>query len=51
MTVKAGEGVMGEISQVSFPDIGDFTDVPIIVIQVKPGDRVKAEDPLLSLYY
>ena len=49
MTVKAGEGVMGEIAQVSVPDIGDFTDVPIIEIQVKPGDRVKAEDPLITL--
>src|SRR4029450_10266186 len=49
MTVKAGEGVMGEIAQVSVPDMGDFTDVPIIEIQVKPGDRVKAEDPLITL--
>jgi pyruvate dehydrogenase E2 component (dihydrolipoamide acetyltransferase) len=40
---------MGEIAQVSVPDIGDFTDVPIIEIQVKPGDRVKAEDPLITL--
>ncbi len=49
VTVTAGEGVMGEIAQVSVPDIGDFTDVPIIEIQVKPGDRVKAEDPLITL--
>src|SRR5207247_11170721 len=40
---------MGEIAQVSVPDIGDFTDVPIIEIQVRPGDRVKAEDPLITL--
>jgi len=40
---------MGEIAQVSVPDIGDFTDVPIIEIQVKPGDRVKAEEPLITL--
>jgi pyruvate dehydrogenase E2 component (dihydrolipoamide acetyltransferase) len=49
VTVTAGEGVMGEIAQVSVPDIGDFTDVPIIEIQVKSGDRVKAEDPLITL--
>src|SRR6202030_2538678 len=49
VTVTAGEGVMGEIAQVSVPDIGDFTDVPIIEIQVKPGDWVKAEDPLITL--
>ena len=36
---------MSEVAQVSVPDIGDFSDVPIIDIAVKPGDRVKAEDP------
>jgi len=35
--------------QVKVPDIGDFKDIPIIEIFVKPGDTVKAEDPLLSL--
>ena len=40
---------MGEIRQVLVPDIGDFKDVPIIEIQVKPGDRVKAEAPLITL--
>jgi pyruvate dehydrogenase E2 component (dihydrolipoamide acetyltransferase) len=34
---------------VKVPDIGDFKDVPIIEIFVKPGDVVKAEDPLISL--
>ena len=40
---------MGEIRQVLVPDIGDFKDVPIIEISVKPGDRVKAEEPLITL--
>jgi pyruvate dehydrogenase E2 component (dihydrolipoamide acetyltransferase) len=40
---------MGEVAEVSVPDIGDFSDVPIIDIAVKPGDRVKAEDPLITL--
>src|ERR1043166_9379450 len=40
---------MAQITQVRVPDIGDFKDVPIIEIQVKPGDRVKAEDPLITL--
>ncbi len=35
--------------EVKVPDIGDFQDVPIIEIFVKPGDVVKAEDPLLTL--
>jgi pyruvate dehydrogenase E2 component (dihydrolipoamide acetyltransferase) len=34
---------------VKVPDIGDFKDVPIIEIQVKPGDEVKAEDPIVTL--
>ena len=41
--------VMGEIRQVTVPDIGDFKDVPIIEIAVKVGDRVKAEEPLITL--
>ncbi len=35
--------------EVKVPDIGDFQDVPIIEIFVKPGDAVKAEDPLVTL--
>ena len=31
------------------PDIGDFKDVPVIEILVKPGDRVEADAPLLTL--
>src|SRR5215831_6955917 len=37
------------IAEVRVPDIGDFKDVPVIEIFVKPGDRVKAEDPLIAL--
>ena len=35
--------------EIKVPDIGDFKDVPIIEIHVKPGDTVNAEDPLLTL--
>jgi pyruvate dehydrogenase E2 component (dihydrolipoamide acetyltransferase) len=34
---------------VKVPDIGDFKDVPVIEILVKPGDVVKADDPLVTL--
>jgi len=34
---------------VKVPDIGDFDDVPVIEIHVKPGDEVAAEDPLVTL--
>jgi pyruvate dehydrogenase E2 component (dihydrolipoamide acetyltransferase) len=39
----------GGIAEVRVPDIGDFKDVPVIEVLVKPGDTVKAEDPLISL--
>ncbi|MFO0519531.1 MAG: dihydrolipoyl dehydrogenase [bacterium] len=35
--------------EVKVPDIGDFKDLPIIDILVKPGDTVAPEDPLVSL--
>src|SRR5438067_1506872 len=35
--------------EIKVPDIGDFKDVPIIEVFVKPGDAVKAEDPLIAL--
>jgi pyruvate dehydrogenase E2 component (dihydrolipoamide acetyltransferase) len=34
---------------VKVPDIGDFKDVPVIEVFVKPGDAVKPEDPLVTL--
>src|SRR5439155_81183 len=40
---------MSETRQVLVPDIGDFKDVQIIEIQVKPGDRITAEAPLITL--
>ncbi len=35
--------------EVKVPDIGDFKEVPVIEVLVKPGDAVKAEDPLVTL--
>ena len=40
---------MATLVEVKVPDIGDFKDIPIIEVLVKPGDTVKAEDPLISL--
>ncbi|MBK0326470.1 dihydrolipoyl dehydrogenase [Rhodobacteraceae bacterium F11138] len=34
---------------VKVPDIGDFTEVPVISILVSVGDEVAAEDPLVEL--
>src|SRR5579863_3639438 len=35
--------------EIKVPDIGDFKDVPIVEIHVRPGDAVAAEDPLVTL--
>ena len=40
---------MAKKADVLLPDIGDFKDVEIIEILVKPGDRVAPEDPLITL--
>jgi pyruvate dehydrogenase E2 component (dihydrolipoamide acetyltransferase) len=40
---------VGAMHEVLVPDIGDFKDVPIIEVLVKPGDTVKAEDSLITL--
>ncbi|WP_294538696.1 dihydrolipoyl dehydrogenase [uncultured Rhodoblastus sp.] len=35
--------------EIKVPDIGDFKNVPVIEVFVKPGDVIKAEDPLIAL--
>jgi pyruvate dehydrogenase E2 component (dihydrolipoamide acetyltransferase) len=40
---------MSSLIEVKVPDIGDFKNVPIIEVLVKPGDKVAAEDPLITL--
>jgi len=40
---------MGQIVEVKIPDIGDFKDVDVIEVLVKPGDRVEKEASLIAL--
>ncbi|MBV8955966.1 MAG: dihydrolipoyl dehydrogenase [Solirubrobacterales bacterium] len=40
---------MSEELEIRVPDIGDFTDVPVIEIHVAAGDEVALEDPLVTL--
>ena len=40
---------MSQSVDVKVPDIGDFKDVPVIEVLVKPGDTVKPEDALVTL--
>ena len=35
--------------EIKVPDIGDFKNVPVIEVLVKPGDAVKKEDSLITL--
>jgi pyruvate dehydrogenase E2 component (dihydrolipoamide acetyltransferase) len=47
--VAQGEALVANIVDVKVPDIGDYKDVPIIEILVKPGDVVKADASLVTL--
>ena len=40
---------MSQMIEVKVPDIGDFKDVPVIELCVRPGDPIKAEDALVTL--
>lgn len=40
---------MAALTEVRVPDIGDFTDVPVIEILVAPGDAVDVDAPLIVL--
>ena len=40
---------MSQTIAVNVPDIGDFKDIPVIEVLVKPGDTVTAEQSLITL--
>jgi pyruvate dehydrogenase E2 component (dihydrolipoamide acetyltransferase) len=40
---------VADLKQVEVPDIGDFTDVPVVEVHVSPGDTVAVDDPLITL--
>ena len=40
---------MSQLIDIKVPDIGDFTEVPVIEVFVKPGDRIKVDDALVTL--
>ncbi len=46
---SAPSTAVSTVTEVRVPDIGDFTDVPVIEIHVAIGDTVAAEDPLVTL--
>jgi pyruvate dehydrogenase E2 component (dihydrolipoamide acetyltransferase) len=40
---------MTAVIEIKVPDIGDFSDIPVIEVLVAEGDQVKAEDGLVTL--
>ncbi|SFJ81959.1 2-oxo acid dehydrogenase subunit E2 [Bradyrhizobium sp. Gha] len=40
---------MGKLVNVFLPDIGDYKDVPVVEINVKVGDVVSIDEPLLTI--
>jgi len=40
---------MPQTLEIKIPDIGDFKEVAVIEVLVKPGDCVQVEDPLITL--
>ncbi len=39
----------GSVRSLEVPDLGDFADVEVIEVHVKPGDEVAVDDPLVTL--
>ena len=40
---------MSNLIEVKVPDIGDFKNIPVIEVLVKPGDSINKEDALITL--
>ena len=40
---------MSQIIEIKVPDIGDYKDVPVIEVLVKPGDKVEKEQSIVVL--
>jgi pyruvate dehydrogenase E2 component (dihydrolipoamide acetyltransferase) len=40
---------MGSLVSIKLPDIGEFEDVEVIEVMVKPGDKVKVDDSLITI--
>ncbi len=41
--------IMSNMIEIRVPDIGDFTDIPVVEVLVSAGDRVTAEQSLVTL--
>jgi len=41
--------IMNNLVEIRIPDVGDFKDIPVIELLVKPGDMVEKETSLITL--
>jgi len=48
-TESAAPAPAGGLVEVAVPDIGDFSDVPVIELFVKAGDSIQVDDPVCTL--
>ena len=49
VTPAASEAPSQQIGELRVPDIGDFKDVPVIEVLVKPGDAIEKDASLITL--
>ncbi len=40
---------MSTTTEIHLPDIGDFKDIPVIEVHVKPGSKINVDDTLITL--
>ena len=40
---------MSTLTEIKVPDIGDFSNVPVIDLFVKPGDAIAIDDAICTL--
>ncbi len=40
---------MATLVDIKVPDIGDFKDVEVVEVMVKPGDKIRVDDPLVAI--
>jgi len=40
---------MSQLIEIKVPDIGDYKDIPVIEVHIKPGDTIEKEQSLVTL--
>ena len=37
------------MTQIKIPDLGDFDEVEVVEVHIKPGQSIKENDPIITL--